>query len=48
MGPITAETPLKAAVPAYVMSAFSGLRPAQSTAAFGQTEEKPPLYVWGI
>lgn len=27
------------------MSAFSGLRPAQSTAAFGHTDEKPPL--WG-
>ena len=45
MGPTTAEIPLKIAVLAIAMPVYSGLPPAQSNAAFGQVDEKPPLYI---
>ncbi len=43
IGPTTADMPLKMAVDAIAMPVYSGLPPAQSNAAFGQVEEKPPL-----
>ncbi len=42
-GPTTAETPLKIAVLASARPAYSGLPLAQSDAARGHVDEKPPL-----
>lgn len=44
MGPTTAEMPLKTAVEAMAIPVCSGFRFAQSNAAFGHVDEKPPLY----